>query len=171
VYLNDHLKTKGLAGRAILRGTAFSVWELSMKFSSVFWGVCTVLAVLFGNQGVARAETNRVEVGWMDVQPCSRVSSSGENILGDWFPDTVETTEQRASLNLTYTYPTVGEIEDRVKTCGADAAAAAGIAALVSDGAAAGPTFWTALKVCLSEQGIEELSDLELSVDYQCVGW
>jgi hypothetical protein len=114
---------------------------------------------------VANANAADVELGWTDITPCVRTN------WNQVYNASVDTTEQRLVASLHYdTTVTGSNVENYVATCAAEAAAAAGIAALTSDGIAGAPVFWGAFQECLGDQ-YSMLINLSLNLNSQCVGW
>lgn len=126
-----------------------------------------LLLMLFS--GHSAAETYRVELGWGNIWPCSRVTSSGSNLLGDWVPDTVETAEQRVYAYSIIEAPSLPGLQNDIQQCAVQGAAAATLSAIIASPAAAMPAFQGTFEGCLQSRAQNYFSvSLNIS-DGQCM--
>jgi hypothetical protein len=138
------------------------------------FGIALAIAAL-GITSTAYAVT--VNLGWADIDPCSRVTASGNNLLdpistalgGGNTPDTVETAEQRMYVDLSFDAPSADSITNAAESCALQAAASAGIAGLASDGTAAVQTFWAGFQGCMGSAGFAaQAANLQLNWHTEC---
>jgi hypothetical protein len=129
------------------------------------------LGVLLGLTGLvfispaAKAESQQIELGWANLPECTRLTNSGESILGDIVPDTLETAPQRITAYLNLEAPDINSVIANARYCAWTAAAATGLSWIIASPAAAQLTFFASFSACMSSQ---EWSSLSLSVDTEC---
>ena len=110
------------------------------------------------------AETQRVELGWGNITPCSRVVSSGSSLFGDWFPDTLETAEQRVYAYAVVDTPTLSSVQNDIQQCAVQGAAAAGLTSIIASPAGAMPAFQGTFESCMHDRAATYFSlSLEVS--------
>ncbi|WP_185752784.1 hypothetical protein [Pseudomonas fluorescens] len=125
------------------------------------------VVMLIALSDMAVANTTQVELGWGNITPCSRITSSGSSILG--IPDTLETADQRVYVYATVDAPTVAGIQNDIQQCAVQGAAAATISAIIASPAGAMPAFQAQFESCLSSRAQSYLS-LQLNVsEGQCM--
>ncbi len=109
-----------------------------------------VLAALFIGP---KAKAEEVELGWMNIEPC----------MTDF-----QFSDQRLVLYFHYNSNAGRDIAYEVQSCAIQGAVAAGIGAMISDGAAAAPAFWASLADCLGESVYSQIDDLNFYAQAQC---
>ncbi len=124
-----------------------------------------LFTVAIGFAGQAHAQD--VELGWMNIDRCRTVEWRNDGIFGTPSP-TYHDSEQRMYATLHYTSITAESVGNYVASCAAQAAGAAGITALISDGAAAGPVFYEYLENCLGDT-YYKIANLSISFDSRCM--
>jgi hypothetical protein len=125
---------------------------------------CSTLALLAASLfSQAGAETTRVELGWGNITPCSKVEWRNDGIFGTPSP-TVVTAEQRVHAYAVVETPTVAGIQNDIQQCAVQGAAAAGLAAILASPAGAMPAFQAQFDSCIQERAQSYLSlSLEVS--------
>jgi len=113
--------------------------------------MASVVLAMLAAASDAGAETVKVELGWGNITPCSKVVWRNNGLVGLPSP-TTKFAEQRVYAYAVVDVPSVGGIQNDVQQCAVQGAAAAGIAAIISSPAAAMPAFQTRFQSCLSER-------------------
>ena len=113
--------------------------------------------------------TNRIQLGWMDLWPCSKLDFVGSSIPGVPAPR-ITTAEQRvtAYADVRAGNP-VRELQSALNTCAGEGVVAAGIAAIIGSPAAAAPTFKAVFSACMVQR-VEgfQLLDVNIKVESSC---
>jgi hypothetical protein len=112
----------------------------------------------------------RIELGWMNIFPCSRVEWVKSSIFSLPLP-TLELTEQRLYL---YTAVKAQQAPaDAIRECAVESLAACGLASLASGGGGCVPAFTGFLKACLAQKAQNAALDSlpTFTTVSRCVGW
>lgn len=137
-----------------------------MKASSYLRYVLVLF--LIGSASYASADPVRVELGWGNITPCSRVIWRNDGIFDTPSP-TVETAEQRVSAYAVVNAPTLPGIQNDIQQCAVQGAAAATLAAIIASPAGAMPAFQGTFESCLRSRARNYFS-LSLQVsEGQCM--
>lgn len=114
------------------------------------------------------AETHKIELGWGNITPCSKVEWRNEGPFNTPSPTLVEA-EQRVYAYAVVETPTMAGIQNDVQQCAVQGAAAAGLTAIIASPAGAMPAFQSQFQSCLQQRAQNYLSlSLELS-EGQCM--
>ncbi|TWI07874.1 hypothetical protein IQ17_02231 [Bradyrhizobium daqingense] len=109
--------------------------------------------------------------GWMDLPPCTRVGSYKDDYGNTWPKGGLESARQtltgKVTADVSAPAEVWNEVQSKIRSCGETAAAAAGLAGLMSNGAAAWATFQTAMKACMAGYA-PHIASMRLSVDSHC---
>ena len=134
--------------------------------SRIVLRIAFLLAAALSSQ--ARAETTRVELGWGNITPCSKVEWRNDGLFGTPSPTTV-TAEQRVYAYAVVETPSVEGIQNDVQQCAVQGTAAAGLTAILASPAGAMPAFQAQFESCLQQRAQRYFSlSLELS-EGQCM--
>lgn len=118
--------------------------------------------------GQVNAETQKVELGWGNITPCSTVEWRNDGPFGTPSPTLIES-EQRVYAYAVVETPTVPGIQNDIQQCAVQGAAAAGLAAIIASPAGAMPAFQAQFESCLQQRAQNYFSlSLELS-EGQCM--
>ena len=110
----------------------------------------------------ASAESFRVQLGWANITPCSRVVWRNDGIFGTPSP-TTEFADQRVYAYAVVEAPSVGSIQNDIQQCAVQGAAAAGLTAIIASPAGAMPAFQAQFESCLQSRA-EQYFSLRLEV-------
>ena len=118
----------------------------------------------------ASNSTNRIELGWMNITPCSKLDWVGSSIPGISAPR-ITTAEQRLVAYADVNAPNLrSELEGAIVSCAMTAVSAAGLAAILSSPAGAYPTFSATFGACLTQKASNlRLVDVALKVESHCM--
>lgn len=100
------------------------------------------------------AETTTVQLGWMDITPCSRVVWRNNGIFGTPSP-TVQSAPQRVYAYADVNTPSGSQVQNDVQQCAIQGAAAAGLASLATSPAGAMPAFKAAFSACMASRSAD----------------
>ncbi len=130
--------------------------------------------VFVGVLGASEASAATVQVwsGWMNLTPCSRVEWRNNGPFGLPSP-TVRTGPQELHGSITIEVPTttgqaLAAIERKARTCGATAAAAAGVSALLTSGSAGPPAFTSRFNAWMANMWVHDFYNINLSTRTVC---
>ncbi len=117
--------------------------------------------------GVKTASANTVDVGWANIQPCSKVEWTNNGPLGLPSP-TVRTAPQETHVYLDYSgLANAQAAVNSVQSCALTAAGAATVTALVTNLAGAAPAFWGSFQSCVGNL-YGQMTNLGLRTDTFC---
>lgn len=117
-----------------------------------------LLATVLLTGNLAVAETTRIDLGWMNIQPCTRAS----------FERGIEYSDQTIGAYVEVDAPNASEIQNDLKECALQGAAAAGLTAIFASPSASMPAFEAAFSSCVADKA-DEYSSISLGVtDSQC---
>jgi hypothetical protein len=123
-----------------------------MKFGqirSLVWGVVIAATTVSSSF----ADGQKIELGWTYIVPCTR----------GIFPP--ETANQRLIAYMNLEAPDIPSIQDIAQNCAMQGVAAAGLAAIIADPAAAMPAFYAGFNSCMSNA---VYTNVGLSVESKC---
>lgn len=137
-----------------------------MKAIHFLHGAIAAVSIMAGN--LALADTHRIELGWGNITPCSKVETNNDGWLG--LPSvTTRVADQRVTAYAVVDAPTLPGIQNDIQQCAVQGAAAATLGTILTSPAAAMPAFQAQFESCLRERAAEYFSmRLELS-DGQCM--
>lgn len=148
-------RSEGLAPKYLSREIEMSNLNYARAVSAVGLAVAAL---------AAHAESHKIELGWTNMTPCSRVEWSD-----DWIPSpTWRNAEQRLYAYATVEAPTAAGIQNDVQQCAVQGAAAAGLTSILASPAGAMPAFSAQFESCMRERAADYFG-LSLDVDSQCM--
>jgi hypothetical protein len=128
-----------------------------------------LFAMFIGAQGAA-SDTFEIWHGWMNIQPCSEVEWTNSGAFGTPSP-TVRTADQElhGRIFVEIDASDFADVQNDFLSCAENAAAAAGIAAILTSSSAAWPTFWAWFQSCLQTSAASAMSwEAYLETESQC---
>ena len=128
----------------------------------------TLFAILLANTNASYAQNMKVELGWGNITPCSRVTWVDSSIPGIKAPK-VEMAEQRLHAYANVSAMTSSQdVFNYIQQCAVRAATVAGLSAIFASPAAAMPAFESEFSECLGNIG-SNVIDFNLSVEPECL--
>jgi len=128
----------------------------------------TIVLLAAGLCSEVNAESQKVELGWGNITPCSTVEWTNDGIFGTPSP-TLRLAEQRVYAYAVVEAPTVAGIQNDIQQCAVQGAVAAGLTAIIASPAGAMPAFQAQFESCLKQRAQSYFSlSLELS-EGQCM--
>ncbi|WP_156369719.1 MULTISPECIES: hypothetical protein [Enterobacter] len=97
------------------------------------------------------AHAERVDLGWGNITPCSRVIWRNDGIFGTPSP-TLETAEQRVHAYAEVDAPSIPGIQNDIQQCAVQGAAAATLTAIITSPAGAMPAFQAQFESCMQQR-------------------